>query len=196
MNGSCCRKEENILSDLTINSKAIASAYSTQNNTSNATRTANTTDATGKTRTSASSELSMDSFLQLIVAQMQNQDPMNPTSQDTYMTQLAQLAMVQSINDMAQTSVITYAASLSGKEVTVANITSDNKIEEVVGTVTGVGFYNGEPILYVDGKAYSMSQLIAVGKLPELPEEGGEGGTDTGDGEDGGTETPEETKSV
>lgn len=143
----------------------------------------------------------MESFLQLIVAQMQNQDPMNPTSQDTYMTQLAQLAMVQSINDMAQTTVVTYAASLSGKEVTVANITSDNKIEEVVGTVTGVGFYNGEPILYVDGKAYSMSQLMAVGKLPELPEEGGEGdggegGTDTGDGEDGGTETPEETKSV
>lgn len=188
-----------ILSDLTINSKAIASAYSTQKNTSSTDRTSNTTDTNGTTKTnSASSELSMESFLQLIVAQMQNQDPMNPTSQDTYMTQLAQLAMVQSINGMAQTTVITYAASLSGKEVTVANIKNNNEIEEVVGTVTGVGFYNGEPILYVDGKAYSMSQLLAVGKLPELPEEGedGDGNTDTGEGEDGGTETPEETQSV
>lgn len=187
------------MSDLAINSKAIASAYSTQQNTKSTDRTSNTTDANGTTRTtSASSELSMESFLQLIVAQMQNQDPMNPTSQDTYMTQLAQLAMVQSINDMAQTSVVTYAASLSGKEVTVANIKSNNEIEEVQGTVTGVGFYNGEPILYVDGKAYSMSQLLAVGKLPELPEEGGdsEDGADTGEGENSETETPEETQSV
>lgn len=193
------------MSDLAINSKAIASTYSTQtntNNTNSTTRTSNTTDANGNTRTtSASSELNMESFLQLIVAQMQNQDPMNPTSQDTYMTQLAQLAMVQSINDMAQTSVITYAASLSGKEVTVANVKSNNEIEEVVGTVTGVGFYNNEPILYVDGKAYSMSQLLAVGKLPEIPQQGGSS-TETGDSEDNEdnanseTETPDETQSV
>lgn len=184
------------MSDLAINSKSIAAAYSTQQNTKSTDRTSNTTDANGTTRTtSASSELSMESFLQLIVAQMQNQDPMNPTSQDTYMTQLAQLAMVQSINDMAQTSVVTYAASLSGKEVTVANIKSNNEIEEVQGTVTGVGFYNNEPILYVDGKAYSMSQLLAVGKLPELPESDTDS-TETDKGENSETQTPEETKSV
>ena len=137
----------------------------------------------------------MDTLMQLIVAQLQNQDPMNPTGQDTYMMQMAQLAVVQATNSMAQTTATTYAASLVGKEVTVVKFTDNGKkSEEVVGTVTGVAFLGGQPILYIGEDAYSMGQLIAVGKLPEekpeKPEKPEGGGTEKPEGGEG-TEKPE-----
>lgn len=143
----------------------------------------------------SSSDLSMDTLMQLIVAQLQNQDPMNPTGQDTYMMQMAQLAVVQATNSMAQTTATTYAASLVGKEVTVVKFTDNGKkSEEVVGTVTGVAFLGGQPILYIGEDAYSMGQLIAVGKLPEekpeKPEKPEGGGTEKPEGGEG-TEKPE-----
>ncbi len=142
----------------------------------------------------SSSDLGMDTLMKLIVAQLQNQDPMNPTGQDTYMMQMAQLAVVQATNSMAQTTVTTYAASLVGKEVTVVKFTDNGKkSEEVVGTITGVAFLGGQPVLYIGEDAYSMGQLIAVGKLPEeKPEkpESGEG-TEKPEGSEG-TNKPEE----
>ncbi len=143
----------------------------------------------------SSSDLGMDTLMQLIVAQLQNQDPMNPTGQDTYMMQMAQLAVVQATNSMAQTTATTYAASLVGKEVTVVKFTDNGKkSEEVVGTVTGVAFLGGQPILYIGEDAYSMGQLIAVGKLPEekpeKPEKPEGGGTEKPEGGEG-TEKPE-----
>ncbi len=114
-------------------------------------------------------EMSMQTFLQLMVAQMQNQDPMNPTSQDTYMVQMAQMASLQAMTKMSEVTMMTYGASLAGKEVTVGEVDPKGEMKEIVGTVTGVTFYEGQTILYVDGKPYSMDQLLAVGKLPPPP---------------------------
>lgn len=41
-------------------------------------------------------------FMQLLVAQIQNQDPLNPTSGTEYVSQLAQLTQVQSMETMSQ----------------------------------------------------------------------------------------------
>ena len=64
-----------------------------------------------------------------------------------------------------------------------------------MGTVTGTGTYDGQPIIYLDnGEGYFLSDIMAVGRLPEKPEkppvdgEGdgdGEGETPPVDGEDG-----------
>jgi flagellar basal-body rod modification protein FlgD len=46
---------------------------------------------------------SMDTmFMQLLVAQIQNQDPLNPTDGTEYVNQLAQLTQVQSMESMSQ----------------------------------------------------------------------------------------------
>lgn len=50
---------------------------------------------------SASSMKNM--FMQLLVAQIQNQDPLNPTDGTEYVSQLAQLTQVQSMESMSQT---------------------------------------------------------------------------------------------
>ena len=59
--------------------------------------TAQTQDARGK-----NSELGKDDFLKLFVAQMQMQDPMNPTSNDEAMGQMAQFSTLEQITNVAK----------------------------------------------------------------------------------------------
>ena len=118
-------------------------------------------------RNTSSTSLDMDSFLQLMAMQLQNQDPMNPSDQDNYMMQLAQMAVVETMTSMMETSITTYAASMVGKEVTAADIDAQGNITTTVGTVTCVALYQGEPVIYINDKAYSLSQIMAVGSLPE-----------------------------
>ena len=142
----------------------------------------------GATKKGGSTSLDMTDFLQLIVAQFQNQDPENAASSTDMLNQLVQMATVQAISTITDATTLMYSSSLVGKTVTVGEY-KDGKLQEIVGTVTGTGTYNGESIIFVDGVAYSLNSIMAVGKLPEKPvdpkppEEGG--------GEGGGTEGEE-----
>lgn len=127
-----------------------------------------TTKATNSTNTSAgSTSLDMTDFLQLIVAQFQNQDPENAASTSDMLNQMVQMSVVQAINTITDATTLMYAASLVGKEVTVGQYDSKGKLQEVVGTVTATGTYNGEQVVFVDGVSYTMSSIMAIGKLPE-----------------------------
>ena len=132
-----------------------------------------TTKSTSQTK--SNNTLSMDSFLVLMAQQLQNQDPMNPTSQDDYMMQLAQMAVVEAMTNMTQVSVSTYASSMVGKEITVADYDSQGNIKAVTGTVTGVALYYDEPVVYIGDKGYTMSQIMSVGSVPTGSDSEGEG---------------------
>lgn len=63
----------------------------------------NTTGTNDNTVVSNSTATGMDTmFMQLLVAQIQNQDPLNPTDGTEYVNQLAQLSQVQSMEGMSQ----------------------------------------------------------------------------------------------
>lgn len=110
--------------------------------------------------------LDMTDFLKMIVAQFQNQDPENAADTSDMLNQMVQMSMIQAIADITDAVSLSYSASLVGKEVTVGTFDSEGKLQEVVGTVTGTGSYNGSPVIYVDGQMYSMSSIMAVGRLP------------------------------
>ena len=59
------------------------------------------------------------------------------------LNQLVQMQMVQALVNMTDASVMSYAASLVGKEVTVAQYDADGNLQEVVGVVTGTGGFCG-----------------------------------------------------
>ena len=68
-------------------------------------QTTSNTPASGATQTSpnttasASTAVTKNMFLQLLVAQLKNQDPLNPTDPSTFMSQLAQFQQLeQSMN--------------------------------------------------------------------------------------------------
>ena len=148
--------------------------------------------------------LDFTDYLELMVQQLQNQTMDNTADTSDMLNQLVQMSVVQmmtavktSINNLVDASTLSYAASLVGKTVTVAKYDDEGNIEEVVGEVTGTGTYQGVSVIFVNDEMYALSDIMAVGTLPELPEEpeggeDGEGGTDSGDGtgDGGSTETP------
>ena len=150
----------------------------------------------GITVTQPGEDIGLDftDYLQLMVQQLQNQTMDNTADPSDMLNQLVQMSVVQmmtavktSINNLVDASTLSYAASLVGKTVTVAKYDEDGNIEEVVGEVTGTGTYQGVSVIFVNDEMYALSDIMAVGTLPEVPEEpeggeGGEGGTDAGYG--------------
>ncbi len=148
--------------------------------------------------------LQFEDFLQLMVQQLQNQTMDNTADTSEMLNQLVQMSTVEMLSTvkdgleaLVNASTLNYAASLVGKTVTVGRLDDEGKLEEVVGTVTGTGTYQGMAVIFVDGEMYALNDIMAIGELPDLPEEPeepGEGG-ETGDGE-GGEENGQETQSV
>ncbi|MCI2106713.1 MAG: hypothetical protein LKK00_08355 [Intestinimonas sp.] len=138
-----------------------------------------TTTAKNSTNSSAGSiDLDMSDFLELMVAQFQNQDPENAASTTDMLNQMVQMSTIQAIANITDAATMIYTSSLVGKEVTIGQYDSDGNLEEIVGTVTGTGTYNDNPVVFVDGVSYNLSSIMAVGHLPSTDS------TDTSDATD------------
>ena len=118
-------------------------------------------------KNSSNSDLTVNDFLTLIAAQMRNQDMMNPMNDTEFMGQLAQFTTLQSIQNLTMLSSTSYSVSLLGKEITAARMNMAGRLEVETGVVTGVGLFNGEPLIYIGEKEYSLQEIMVVGKLPE-----------------------------
>lgn len=66
-------------------------------------------------RAGPSSELGQDAFLKLVIAQLQNQDPMKPMENGEFLTQLAQFKQVNGIDDLKK-SVDAMAGSFQSNQ--------------------------------------------------------------------------------
>lgn len=110
--------------------------------------------------------LDMPDFLKLIVAQFQNQDPENAASTTDMMNMLVQMSVVQAVTTVTDATSMLYTSSLVGKDVTIGEYDKNGKLQEIVGTVTASGNFNGEPVIFVNGSRYKVSSIMAVGKLP------------------------------
>ena len=98
--------------------------------------------------------ITMDSFYQLLVAEMQNQDPLEPTSNTEFISQMASFTALQSQQDTQKTQLQNYANSLVGKTVTVTSPTGD----PITGTVDYVT-YGDSPQVSVNGTKYGLSSI-------------------------------------
>ena len=121
----------------------------------------------GTSKTAGKSELGMDDFIKLMVAQMSNQDMNNPMDNTQFLTQMAQFSMIQAISDMQNTSLTSYSVGLVGKEVTVATTNSDGTLNSVTGLVEEVHLFNGKAKVVVEGAQYDLSSVMIV-KEPKL----------------------------
>ena len=144
--------------------------------------------------------LDMTDFLTLMVAQFQNQTIDNTADTSDMLNQLVQMSTVEmlvsvqeSLEALVSANTLNYAASLVGKTVTVGQYDEDGNIQEIVGTVTGTGTYQGTSVIFVDGEMYALNDIMAVGTLPSLPEQPSEGGES---GEGGNEAAGETTQSV
>jgi flagellar basal-body rod modification protein FlgD len=90
----------------------------------------------GVNSVSKKSDLDMASFLNLLVVQLQNQNPLEPMSDSEFYAQLAQMGTVQGVEKMTEISSSSQAANLLGKVVTATRPTSSATSSDL--TVTGV----------------------------------------------------------
>ena len=88
-------------------------------------------------------KLDMTSFIQLMITQLTNQGIDESVDTSDMLNQMIQMQMVETMANLTDASVMSYAASLVGKEVTVGKFDSEGKLQEIVGTVTGTGTLNG-----------------------------------------------------
>lgn len=138
------------------------------------------------------SEMSMDDFWQLLAAQLQYQDMTNPMSNSEMMNQMTQMATMNAMtqvsnavsnfavvtNNLSQVTLTGYSTGLIGREVTVATLDDNGNLAgEIKGTVTGVDL-TGAQYVYIDGKKYSLTQVMSVGDVQENQ------GEESGDAED------------
>jgi flagellar basal-body rod modification protein FlgD len=107
--------------------------------------------------------LNQQDFLQLLVAQMQNQDPLNPQSDTDMAAQMAQFTSLTQSSAMSSSLSMLQANSLIGSTVTlqVDPQTTAN------GVVQGVILNGGTPQIIVNGSTYDLSQITGV--TPTVP---------------------------
>lgn len=115
-----------------------------------------------------SKELGKDEFLGILVAQLQNQDPLNGGDNTEYIAQLAQfssLEQMQNLNENIETGFsmlihyqnIQYASQLIGKSVSI-----EDGDENVQGLVEKSKIVNGDVKVVVNGQSYWLEQITEI----------------------------------
>ncbi len=107
-------------------------------------------------------DMDKDAFLQLLVAQMKYQDPMEPTSNTEYIAQYAQFSQVEAISNMATSMDLSRASGLVGQEVYIKTTGSDGEADYVQGKVDYVVYEGGKPYLSINESLYSLEDLDTV----------------------------------
>ena len=115
------------------------------------------------------SQLGKDDFLKLLVAQLQNQDPTNPTDSSTWMAQLAQYSSLEqmtnvagSVGQLVTSSSLTQGVALLGKDLTFTRADGSTG----TGVADSLSIQNGQPTLDVGGESVTLDSVTDVAPAP------------------------------
>jgi flagellar basal-body rod modification protein FlgD len=137
------------VSTTAVNNNALNSLFGTTSQTS-------TTSAA-----LSAGGLGESDFLNLLIAQLKNQDPLNPVKDTDFIAQLANFSSLEQMTNMnssmstllAQQNY-TNAANMIGKQVTTSDSSS--------GVVDKVSLEQGQIYLYVGANKYTLSDITSV----------------------------------
>jgi len=132
---------------------------------------------TGRASAPSSQQLGKASFMQLLVTQLQNQDPMQPTANDEFVAQLAQFSSLEQMEVVNENLValailqqsnallgqLTSASSLIGQQVQYTN-PEDGSV--AIGVVDSVKIEDDVAMLRVGGTSVPLSSVTEVLGVP------------------------------
>ena len=120
--------------------------------------------AEAKSNTTAKSgDLDKEAFLQLLVTQMKYQDPLEPTDNTEYVSQLATFSELEQMTNLVASSDLTRASQLVGQYVTVKQKNETTGEETITGgKVDYVTVENGKGYLNIGDSKYSIDDLDSV----------------------------------
>ena len=126
------------------------------------------------------SEMGKEAFMELLVQQLKNQDPMSPMDNDKFIAQLTQLSELEGIQNLNENMVglamlqqgnalmsqLTQSSALIGKDVTYF---SPETGEEQTGSVDSVKIEEGVAVLNIDGFDVPLGSVMEItdGAAPE-----------------------------
>ncbi|HUA39696.1 MAG TPA: flagellar hook capping FlgD N-terminal domain-containing protein [Candidatus Sulfopaludibacter sp.] len=122
--------------------------------------------------------LNQNDFLQLLVTQMENQDPLDPQSDTQMAAEMAQFSSLQENTAMAGSLSALQANSLVGSTVTLQTGPQTTVSGTVSGVLLGSASSDGTPQIVVNGTAYDLSQVLTITPTSNTtPNASGSGGT-------------------
>lgn len=102
-----------------------------------------------------------DTFLNLLVAEMTNQDPLEPTSNTEFITQLASFSQLNYMRDSSRYAQANYAASLVGKIATATKPDGKDQMTKT-GIVESVSKNGDSYNVIIDGVMFDISKVTKV----------------------------------
>ncbi|WP_341992253.1 flagellar hook assembly protein FlgD [Azorhizobium sp. AG788] len=128
--------------------------------------TATSTTSSASTSTATTSTVDYNQFLQLLVAQLKNQDPTEPMDSTSYLSQLASFSQVEAqtntntkLDSLLTSSALQTADSAIGRTVTSA----DGTVSGVVSSVSIVS--SGSPVATLaDGSTITLDSGVKISK--------------------------------
>lgn len=158
--------------------KDVLSVYNRSNGTekTNGTERSNTTE---KTRRGGNSSLGKDDFLQILVAQLANQNPMDPMNDKEFIAQMAQFTAVEQMSYMAEEMYylrqsMASASTLIGKHISYLTVNEKQEIVTKQGVVDAVIMKNGMAHVVIGKEEIPIDHISRVGDSPapeQKPEE-------------------------
>jgi flagellar basal-body rod modification protein FlgD len=114
-------------------------------------------------KANSSSNLDKDAFLQLLVAQMKYQDPLEPTDNTEYISQLATFSQLEEMQNLSATMSFQRAGTLVGQEV-ICKVTNSQtgNTEYAQGIVDYVVYEGNKAYISIDEELYSVDDVYQV----------------------------------
>lgn len=113
-------------------------------------------------KATTNSGMDKDAFLQLLVAQMKYQDPLEPTSNTEYISQYATFSQVEQMQNMSATMELSRASSMVGQLVEIQTTDSNGETKSIQGKVDYVSYESNKAYVSIDGVLYSADDVTAV----------------------------------
>ncbi len=119
--------------------------------------------------TASASSIQMD-YMKLLVAQLQNQNPLEPLDNKDMAAQLAQFSQLQqmetlngSFSRVLESVQRSYASSLIGKEVSFKGLAPDGATETKTGQVEEVSIEDdGSIVLTIDSERVNLTDVTSI----------------------------------
>lgn len=127
---------------------------SEKKSTDNVTSETGSTTATNQSQTEKTKQM----FLKILVAEMQYQDPTNPTDNTEYVKEMASLSQVESLQNMQSSIEESTSNAMAGKYVTV----TDDDGNTVEGKVEYVTTVDNVKKVSINGKLYDADNISSV----------------------------------
>lgn len=126
--------------------------------------------AAGQSERHGKGQLGKDEFLQILVAQLRNQDPLSPMEDKDFIAQMAQFSTLEQIQNMNEGAAFAQAAALVGKNVYSVITDSNGFRREISGTVRSVMTIGKQPHLEVGDYMIPYTSNLMISGVDELRE--------------------------